>query len=40
MNEYYLGWACLGIYIIIDITKHIITVGFKMLENYCNKKEK
>lgn len=40
MNTEYLGWACIAFYIIIDITKHIITIGFKMLEKLYDKKEK
>lgn len=40
MDNNYLGWACLGIYIIVDITKHIITIISKLLYDYFEKKEK
>lgn len=40
MPEDMLGWGALGIYIIIDIIKHIITLSFKLLEKQINKEDK
>lgn len=40
MSEDMIAWACLGCYIIIDICKHIITLGFKMIDKQIEKNNK